>query len=116
MYVPALPSLLEFHFVPKIIRDLDIVDHNLFEDLLSVFLTTNKVPQGDISIVIGENASFIKDFSGTDQATLQKQAKEFIQHVPFDVVAGTTFMLSNGLRAYATNKDLYDSMIKMAKK
>ncbi|MEK7572207.1 MAG: hypothetical protein AAB553_08105 [Patescibacteria group bacterium] len=126
LYVPSHPSLLALPFEPKVVRDLDILDKKLFEELLAAFITTNVIPPGDIIIVIGDKASFIKDFTqipSVNQVSvaaipvdLAGQAKEFIEHVPFDNVAGTTFSLPNGIRAYATNKDLYDALVKAFEK
>jgi hypothetical protein len=40
----------------------------------------------------------------------QKQADEFLEHIPFEEVASKSIPIENGIRAYAANKDLYESI------
>src|SRR5262249_10825921 len=41
---------------------------------------------------------------------VQKQADEFIEHVPFDNVVSKTMPLKNGVKVIATNKDFYETI------
>lgn len=128
VYSPYLSNILEFNFVPELIRNFDIVNKELFENLLKAFFINNKIPAGNFIIVISENASFIKDFTNLLPAAqnspqpvsgqnvpvpptledLQTQANEFIEHVPFEDVAGKTYPLPNGVRAFGTNQEMFE--------
>lgn len=125
IYSPYLPNIFEFRFVPELIQDFDLINHELFENLLKVFLTNNKIPASGMIIVIGDNAAFIKDFIQTQQqqlnplqqqqppptlAELQDQANDYLQLVPYETVASKTFPLANGIRAFATNQDIYEAL------
>jgi hypothetical protein len=129
IYVPGLPSVLEFHFVPQIIRDMDVINQEMFANLIKVFITNSKIPPSDLIIVIADNASFMKDFLSTppqppaqpgqppkpqpspiSPEELDKQVKEFFNFVPFEEIASKAIPLKNGIRAYGTNKDLFETI------
>jgi hypothetical protein len=128
LYSPYLSNILEFRFVPEISRDFDLYNKPLFDTLLNAYIINNKIPPGSFYIIISENASFIKDFIAqplpvqNPQQTpvrqpvaptlddLQKQASEFLEHIPFDQVAGKTFPLPNGVRAYGTNQEMFEGI------
>lgn len=136
IYSPYLPSMFEFRFIPDIVRDYDIVNRELLENLLKVFIVNNKIPVSSMVIVVSDSASFIKDFTApsvppppnpaqTPPAPtpavptledLQKQADQFIEHVPFELVSGKTYPLPNGVKAYATNKEMFDTIISVLEK
>jgi len=124
IYSPFLPNILEFRFVPELIHDYDLVNKELLENLLTVFIVNNKIPASGLLIVIADNASFIKDFvappvgQGAQPSTtpppvledLQSMANQYIEHVPFEIVASKTFPLVNGVKAYATNQEIYEAI------
>lgn len=118
IFTPGLQSVLHFKFLPEFIRDLDIVDSNLLNNLVKTFIKDNKIPASSFLIIISDSASIIKDFlaipqidSQTTQSTqLQDQANEFLEHIPFEKVSSKSFPIDNGIRAYGTNKELYESI------
>ena len=124
LYSPYFSSLLEFRFVPEIIRDLDVINEDLLDNLIKLFITNNKIPPSNLMIIVADNAAFIKDFTPpTPPANqpptplppnggeeLQIETEKFIEHVPFENVASKTFPWNNGLRAFAANKDLYEAI------
>ncbi len=120
-YSPYLKTILEFRFVSEIIRDLDVVNTVLLENLIKVFVANNKITPSNLIIVLADNAYFTKDFlmnsaqklSNTSvpvsKELLQKQADEFIEHVPFDNVVSKTIPIKDGLKVCAANKDFYEA-------
>ena len=139
LYSSVLNKVFEFLFVPEIVQDFDVKNSDLFESLINVFITNNKIPPSEIIVVLSDNACFIKDFvqpasaqniarSGqADQPAstplqalsnddLQKDIDLFIQHVPYDKVAYVTFPLPNGLKVCATNEGFYQLIISVLKK
>lgn len=119
VFAPGMPAVLEFRFVPEIVRDLDIANKELFYNLLKIFISNNSIPKSSLIIVIGDSASIIKDFIATpvqpeeqvEQLTkLREQADEFLQHIPFEEVSSKSFPVDNGIRAYGTNKELFESI------
>ncbi len=128
LYSPFLGSVLEFRFVPEIIRDLDVVNLDLLGSLIKVFVTNGKVPPSNLIVILCDNAYFVKDFIYPAPATpqknvpqravtqkitledLQKQADVFIEHVPYDNVVSKTLPLKNGIKVCAVNQDLFESI------
>jgi len=127
LYSPFLPSIIEFRFVPEIVRDLDIVNKSLLDNLIKVFVTNGKIPPSNLIFVLSDSAYFIKDFvlptppSASKTAVPQqplnvtmenlKQASEqYIEHVPYDNVVSRTFPIKSGLRVCAANQDFYEAI------
>lgn len=118
VFTPGLPSVMEFKFVPEIVRDLDVTNKELLYNLLKIFISNNNIPKSSFIIVIADSASIIKDFilplpaqqQPAELTQLQEQANEFLEHIPFEEVAAKSIPLANGIRAYGTNKELYESI------
>ncbi len=128
LYSPLFSTILEFHFVPEIVRDLDVINKDLLENLLGLFISNNKVPPSNLIVVVADNACFIKDFFSTQQPQsqadkppqlptpqdlseeLHEQIEQFVDHVPFDSVESEKFPLVNGIKVLATNRELYEAI------
>jgi len=106
IYAPGIQSILDFKFVPEIVRDLDIINKELLYNLLKLFISNNNIPKCSLIIVIADSASIIKDFIASDQT--KEQAIEFLEHIPFEEVSSKSISIENGIRAYGTNKELYE--------
>ncbi len=139
-YSPVNGSAIEFRFVPEIVNDLDVINPELFESLIKLFVANNKITFGSIVIVIADNASFIKDFITTNnppntlktntannvsadvsipaaaKENTNEEIKSFIEHVPFDDVASDTYPLSSGTKIWATNRELFTAIADAFKK
>lgn len=113
IYSSTLMKVFEFLFVPEIVQDFDIRNSELFDNLISVFIDSNKIPPSELIIVLSDKACFVKDFVNPVQSQavpaedFKKEIDLFIQHVPFDEVSHITFPLSNGMRICATNEGMY---------
>ncbi len=136
IYTPFLSSILEVHFVNDIIRDLEIINKELLESILKVFIESNKILPCNLIIVLSNSVCFIQDFAipeksltspaPSQQSSDQKQEmikihneaqkemrlheEKFKEHVPFEIVASQTVPLQNGERIYATNQELYETI------
>lgn len=115
-------KIFEFRFVPEIIQDLDVINNGLLENLIKIFVTNSRITPSNLVFILAENAYFSKDFvisseqkSASNQRTvtrelLQKDAEEFVEHVPFDNVVSKMIPIKDGLKVCATNKDFYESI------
>jgi hypothetical protein len=115
-------KIFEFRFVPEIIRDLDIINSEMVENLIKVFVTNSRIAPSNLVFILAENAYFSKDFvppappkNVTPQRTvtrelLQNEAEEFVEHVPFDNVVSKMIPIKDGFKVCATNKDFYESI------
>jgi hypothetical protein len=97
---------MEFRFLPEFIRDLDIIDKELLFNLLDLFIKNNKIPPTSFIIVIADSASIIKDFLSPSTQNID----EFLEHIPFEDISSKKILIPNGIRVYATNKDLYETI------
>jgi hypothetical protein len=123
-YSPYAGRVVEVRFTPEMTRDLDVINSELLENTIKLFVTNSKMSPFNLVIVLSENTYFVKDFlmpqhqkpSANSQPeitleVLQKQAIEFIEHVPFDNVVSKTIPLKDGMRVCATNKDFYEAIV-----
>ncbi|MGH7203121.1 MAG: hypothetical protein ACREHC_01615 [Candidatus Levyibacteriota bacterium] len=122
LYSPLLGNVLELRFGPDFIRDLDIINIEVLENKIKAFVTAGKIAPCNLIFVLADNAYFIKDFvppaqtkssamsAEVSKQIIQKQADEFIEHVPFDNVVNKIIPITNGIRVCATNKDFYETI------
>ncbi len=100
----------EFLFVPEVIKELDIIDRDLLDNLVKLFVTNNKIPACNLVIIIAENACFTRDIqlqSPDSEVAVEDIAKEFVDSVPYEKIASRNFPLQRGIRAFAVNEDFY---------
>jgi hypothetical protein len=128
IFSPFIGSILEFRFTPDVIRDLDVVNLDTLGAQIKQFVINGKIPPGNMSIVLCDNAYFVKDFlypappappkpgqppvavPKLSLEDLKKQADLFVEHVPYDNVVSKNIPLKNGIRVCAVNQDLYGSL------
>lgn len=132
VFQPLIGKVSEFRFVPEIIRDLEVVNQELLENLIKLFITNNKIDPSEMIIVLSDNVSFLKDFfvhpaekktdvnpgTGASLGKIEQIAPKvtdeeinfFIEHIPFERVISKTFPLENGVKVFAANQDLFESL------
>lgn len=125
LYSPFLRQIVEFRFVPEIIQDLDVINTDMLESLVKMFVGNAKIQPSDLIIILADNAYFVKDFvlptppKGTPptqqpqitRETLDVMSLDFIEHVPYENVVSKTFPLKSGLRVCAVNKDFFNAIV-----
>lgn len=127
IFTTLQPVVANFPFVNEIVRDLDVVNGEIFANILKVFIESNKILPCNFTIVLADNVCFIKDFPSNstppeagatpeqireqkkaEKKELEKGEKDFVEHVPFEKVASKSFPIQNGERVFATNQELFD--------
>src|SRR6185437_5935026 len=121
-FSPYDGRIFEFRFAPQAIRDLDIINSEILENLIKAFIVNSKIVQANLVFVLAENAYFSKDCivapskkPAENQRTvtrelIQNEAEEFVEHVPFDNVVSKMIPIKDGIKVCATNKDFYESI------
>lgn len=127
LFSPFLRQIVEFRFVPEMIRDSDVINNDLLESLVKVFVTNTKIPPGNLTIILADNAYFVKDYvlpappapkpgqltppqPSITMETLSVMSMDFVEHVPYENVVSMNFPLKNGIRVCAVNKDFYEAL------
>lgn len=125
-YSPFLRQVVELKFTPQMVSDLDVLNAELLEEQIKVFVTNGKIPPSSLIIVLADNAYFVKDFALSPNPVqpqkpsqppqpqpkaslddLKPEVDQFVEHVPYENVVSKTFPLKAGLRVCAVNQDLY---------
>lgn len=115
-YTPLLGKVIEFRFVPEIVQDLEVVNPDLLSSLIQLFVESNKIPKGELVIVISDSACIVKDIimpqaaPGVKQEDITEQVQKIIDSVPFEEVSSKTFPQQSGTKIWATNKALFSSI------
>lgn len=125
-YSPFLRQVVELKFTPQMVLDLDVLNPELLEEQIKVFVTNGKIPPSSLIIVLSDNAYFVKDFTLSQKPVqpqkpgqppqpqlkaslddLKPEVDQFVEHVPYENVVSKTFPLKTGLRVCAVNQDLF---------
>jgi hypothetical protein len=127
LYSPFLRQIVEFRFVPEIIRDSDVINPEMLESLIKVFVANTKIPPGNLTIILADNSYFVKDFvlppqpkpvkgqpqQPTAQMTMETihvLSMNFVEHIPYENVVSKSIPIKDGIRVCAVNKDFFDSI------
>lgn len=115
IYTTLSPNILEFKFVPDIVRDQDVVNKDLLHNIINMFIQSNKIEPADLTIVVADNATFVKDFPKDDKSPdgtieLEKKIDEFLEHIPFEHVTGKVMDLPTAKKVFASNLELIESL------
>jgi hypothetical protein len=129
IYTSLMSNILEFRFIDDIVHDLDVVNKELLENILKIFIDSNKIIPCNLVITLSDSVCFVQDFElPIDSTTSAEQNKaqpkndslarrksemrekieKFLEHVPFEDVASQRISIPNGARIYATNQDLFE--------
>jgi len=119
IYTPLPPKVLEFNFVTDLVKDMDIINKDLFSNILSIFIQTNKIPPGNLDIVISNDACITSDFakqnstqpqSEKNREELNENIKKFLEYIPYENVANQELDTISNVRVFAANQDLFESI------
>lgn len=116
IFSPIPPRILEFNFVTDLVRDMEIINKDFLLNILKIFIQNNKLSPTNLIIVVANNACFIRDFTRdtTEKTPVEKtqeinaQIDEFLEHVPYEEVAGKSLDFQKGIRVFAVNQELYE--------
>lgn len=113
IYLPDKKQIIPFEFKSEIIKDSEVLDHELLYNQLKPFIETNKFTASSLIIVLSKNVLFEKDFIKGQETDEQQQilAQQFLDNVPFESVGSKTVHLEKGFKVIAANADLYESIM-----
>lgn len=106
LYHGMTGEVLNLDFPTTVMKDMEILNRELFIKQLESFLNVHKVDGPRVDLVITPSLLFSKDFAGIEEPKKEEAIKSFIDNVPFDSIAKTTMHLDKGLRVIVANKDL----------
>lgn len=116
-YRDAIGTLLVFPYPQEIIRDLDVLSEDALKSQLKAFITANKIPAANISIILAEGVVFEKVVQLQNKNTpLTSEEKDetiqrFIDTVPFESVAYTKVPSEKDIKVIAANSDFFTTIM-----
>ena len=107
----AIPLILEFP--TNIVLDIDIIDSESFELLLSNFLEQSSLAPSDVLLVISPDVYYEKGIALSADATeRQHQIDLFLETVPFKNLVFKDYLLGDHPRIITLNKNFYEPLVK----
>lgn len=98
-------ELLFLDLPTTVMKDMEILNHELFLKQFESFLSVHAVQSNHAYITVSESLLFVKDFSGMEPGKQVEAIKLFVDNVPFDSVAKTEMHLDKVTRVITANKD-----------
>ena len=99
-------KILSFPFAPAFVKDLEVVDAEVFKTQLAAFLNKNGISFGTCAILLSEQVCFVSEVisKGLD---LDDAQGDFLSTLPFENPVARVL----GNKIVGTNKDLYQAII-----
>lgn len=115
LFASSVGQVLQFNFAPNIIRDLEVINPEMLDAQIDAFFKQSGIQPFQGIIILSNNLLFEKPISPeqTEQETANLNA--FIDNLPFDHVGSITYTASEP-KYIATNKELYQTLIRILKK
>lgn len=137
-YYTANNQVLTFTYPTSSIKELDIVNEQIFISEVTNFFKSNNILPSTIIVILSNEILYEKDFnfepqsaadksaatkdiSLTEQVTLSAEEKmaqmqTFLDLVPFDEIASKSYKIDKTTKLIATNKKLYELMVNLLNK
>lgn len=103
-------KVFSLDFTPQVVRDLDILDENVFISLIFQFIDSIKMNPSRFLIVLSESVIFVYDTKEQDLAKIDAEFHSFTDLVPFDRVLSKKYQTAGSIRMLATNADLINTI------
>lgn len=105
----STPTVLRFDFIPKIIRDLEVINKEELYVYIKAFTEHYKVPAGNLIITLSDEISFQTDLTGSNQ-NIEEVSRDFIEMVPFENVGYKIIHYDKTIKLVAFNRNLYEAI------
>lgn len=101
-------KVFSFPFLPAFLRDMEIIDAEVFKTQLTAFLDKNGISLGTCAILLSEQVCFVSDAIPKDK-NIEEVLTSFTSSLPFDNPASKVL----GNKIIGTNKDLYQAVMEV---
>lgn len=112
LYTSTTPAVVQFAFPQDIIRDLEIINRDLLQAELTKFFKVNSLQPARYIFALSPNLLFEKPFSDSKSSQTEKEIEQFLDNMPFEHTATIIFENAES-KLIATNKDLYQTIVKI---
>lgn len=107
-YKESAENAVAFHFsfLPSVVSDLDVIDNKTLSSSIVSFIQQNNLQAKDCIIVVSESVYFEKDYAGITKEQEQPVTQLFVDSIPFENVLVKTYLIENGIKIVAANREL----------
>ncbi len=112
LYTTGTSAVIQFAFPIDLVRDLEVINKELLQKEIRTLIKNNNLAPARYIIALSENVLFEKPFHDSKSLETQKEIQEFLDNMPFEHT--TTIIFENAeSKLIATNKDLYQSLVRI---
>ena len=105
------------NFPVNIVSDIDVIDLESFDLLLTNFFNQSKISPGDILLIVSPNVYYQKNITlSADTTERQNQIDLFLQTIPFKNLIYRDYLLDNQPQLLALNKNFYEPLVRFCQK
>ncbi len=102
-YGEDLPAMVQMDVPVDAVRDFDVISPEKFASAVGIFLVTNNIEGGVVTVVFSPEATFEKEF--TDETELKDGLSAFLDRVPFEELVSRTYHINKKIKVIAINKE-----------
>jgi hypothetical protein len=95
------------------IKDLDIVDKDVFTSLITSLIDKNKIEPCSFFFVLSESVCFSRQLSVNNPTQMESEYQSFLSAVPFNLVISKRYQTKDGIIAVAANSEIIDTIIEV---
>lgn len=109
-YSPTAATILTYYFPPEIVKDLEIINREVFAVNIQSFIDRNKLTPVNLVIILSENTYFERNLTDTMKYDTQTELENFMDTVPFENTSAKIYPLEKGTKIVGTNRDFYEAI------
>lgn len=113
LYRKEASGILILEIPTEVVRDLEIVNHAKFKEIVSQWIQNNRLSPGNMIVILSPFACFGQDVPSHNPADVTIQTQKFSETVPFEAVQVKAYPWDKGTRLVAVNKDLCRSFVQV---
>lgn len=108
---------LKLDFPVNIVTDIDIIDLESYERLITNFLAQSKIISSDVLLVISPEVYYQKNITlPVDPVERQNQINLFLETIPFKNLIYKDYSIGNQPQIIALNKNFYEPLVRIIEK
>ncbi len=112
-----LPTPLKLELPVNIVSDIDIIDADAYELLVTNFLVQSKLITGNVILVISPDVYYQKNIVlSTDSEQRQSQIDNFLEIIPYKNLIYKDYPVGNQPCVVALNRNYYEPLVKVVEK
>lgn len=101
----------------SIFFDMEVIDPEAFDNLLSDWIEKNELQSNDVLVILSSSVYFQKNYPATNDDSQKKSRLDaFLKNIPYKNLFNRDYFFGNETEIIAVNKDFYEPIIRCLEK